>query len=84
MNNEDMKNYHIQAIKIIDKGIPGRWNFWIKNDDTLHAEYQCGEGADFIIVKNDEGDFFLEAPSEKELGEDMYHEELARKYQLVF
>jgi len=75
-----MKNYHIQAIKMIKFSVPGRWNFWIKNDDTLHAEYQCGQGADFIIVLNHENKFYLEAPSEKERGEDMYTEELARKY----
>jgi len=75
-----MKNYHIQAIKMIKFAVPGRWNFWIKNDDSLHKEYQCGQGADFIIVLNHENEFYLEAPSEKERGEDMYHEELARKY----
>ena len=75
-----MKKYHIQAIKMIADAIPGRWNFWIKNDDSLHKEYQCGQGADFIIVLNHENEFYLEAPSEKERGEDMYTEELARKY----
>jgi len=80
VNNEDMKKYHIQALKMISDAIPGRWNFWIKNDGSLHKEYQCGQGADFIIVLNHEYEFYLEAESEKERDEDMYNEELARKY----
>lgn len=27
----------------------GIWCFWIKNDGTLHYEFQCGSGYDFAL-----------------------------------
>jgi len=39
-------------------GIPGLWNFWLKQDGTLHREYQCGAGAWFILEKCDDGKIY--------------------------
>jgi len=39
-------------------GIPGIWNFWLLEDGTLHREYQCGQGAWFLLEKDDSGKIY--------------------------
>jgi len=50
-----MKNAKLvsQAKKALKKStrIDGFWNYWLKQDGTLPAEYQCGQDALFILEK---------------------------------
>jgi len=59
--NETMKRREaIKAAKngLKVSGIPGIWNFWLLEDGTLHREYQCGQGAWFLLEKDDSGKIY--------------------------
>ena len=56
MNNNQMKNkFMSQAAAQLKSSarINGFWNYWLTGDGYLHAEYQCGQGAYFILEKRD-------------------------------
>ena len=38
-----------QKLMAMPSPVEGIWNFWLKNDDSLHSEYQIGLGADLQL-----------------------------------
>ena len=56
MKTKQTKRQHIaQAKKDLKRStrVNGMWNYWLRDDGELFAQYQLGAGAWFILEKQD-------------------------------